>query len=91
MKNSADRGVCKYTPNSRCRPSPCCFCHVYRLFRRETSKMFRQLSSHFVLTAKISEPRPQVFSVDGLITCNQGALLTSSVQYDKILAKFGQQ
>ena len=45
---------------------------------------------YFVLTTKTTQPRPLVFSVNGSITCNQAALLTS-VHYDKILSKFGQQ
>ena len=32
---------------------------------------------HFVLTTKTTQPRPLVFSVNGSITCNQAALLTS--------------
>ena len=32
---------------------------------------------YFVLTTKTTQPRPQVFSVKGSITCNQAALLTS--------------
>ena len=43
------------------------------IFRCETSKMFR----HFVLTTKTTQPRPQVFTVNGSVTCNQAALLTS--------------
>ena len=42
-------------------------------------------SSYFVLTTKTTQPRPQVFSVNGSIICNFAALLTSSVQYGKIL------
>ena len=61
------------------------------IFHRETSKMFRRLFRHFVLTTKTTQPRPRVFTVNGSITCNQAALLTSSVQYGKILFKFGQQ
>ena len=43
--------------------------------------MFHRLFSHFVLTTKTTEPRPQVFSVDGLRTCNQAALLTSFLRH----------
>ena len=55
--------------------------------------MLRRLFCHSVLTTKTTEPRPQVFLVNGSITYNQVVLdviLTSSVQYDTILAKFGQ-
>ena len=39
--------------------------------------MFRSLFSRFVLTTKTTETRSQVFSVNGSITYNQAALLTS--------------
>ena len=38
-----------------------------------------------LLTSKIAQTRPQVFSVNGSKICNFAALLTSSVQYGKIL------
>ena len=41
----------------------------------ETSEM----SAIFVFTIKKTQPRPQVFSVNGALTCIEGALLTSSV------------
>ena len=39
----------------------------------------------FVLTTNLTQPCPQVFSVNRSIICNFAALLTSSVQYRKIL------
>ena len=36
-------------------------------------------------SAKTTQPSPQVFSVNASLTCNFAALLTSSVQYGKIL------
>ena len=42
-----------------------------------TSKMFRRLFNHFVLTTKTTQPRRQVFTVKCSITCNKAALLTS--------------
>ena len=42
-------------------------------FRGEKSKLFRRLFRHFVLTSKTTQPRPQVFKVNNLITCNQAA------------------
>ena len=41
----------------------------------ETSEM----SAIFVSTTKTTQPRPQVFSVNGELTCKEAALLTSSV------------
>ena len=41
--------------------------------------------SIFVLTTNLTQPCPQVFSVNRSIICNFAALLTSSVQYRKIL------
>ena len=34
---------------------------------------------HFCFTTKTTQPRPQVFSVNGALTCKKAALLTSSV------------
>ena len=42
-------------------------------------------SSSCALTTNSTQPYPQVFSVNGSIICNFAALLTSSVQYGKIL------
>ena len=47
----------------------------------ETTETFRL----FVLTTETTQPRAQVFSVKVSIICNFTALLTSSVQYGKIL------
>ena len=41
--------------------------------------MFR----HFALTTKTNQTRPQVFSVNGSITANFAAQLTSTIQYRK--------
>ena len=43
---------------------------------------------HFVFTTKTTEPRPQVSSVNGLITCNQTALLTSFCRHRFNMTKF---
>ena len=48
------------------------FCPVLTL---KTSEMFAM----FVLTTKTTQPRPQVFSVNGALTCKKAGLLTSSV------------
>ena len=53
-----------------------CFKLLFRLvLTLETSEM----SVIFVFTTKTTQPRPQVFSVNGALTCKEAALLTSSV------------
>ena len=41
----------------------------------KTSEMF----AIFVFSTKTTQPRPQVFSVNGALTCKEAARLTSSV------------
>ena len=66
----------KYSPTSRCRPLSCLlavfamFLELYRLvpavvLTLETS----ELSAIFFFTTKTTQPRPQVFSVNGALTC----------------------
>ena len=38
-----------------------------------------EMSAVFVFTTKTTQPPPQVFSVNGALTCKKAALLTSSV------------
>ena len=53
-----------------------CFKLLFRLvLTLETSEM----SANFVLTTKTTQPRPQVFPVNGALTCKEAALLASSV------------
>ena len=53
-----------------------CFKLLFRLvLTLETSEM----SAIFVFTTKTTQPPPQVFSVNGALTCKKAALLTSSV------------
>ena len=47
-----------------------------------------RLSRHFVLTTETTQPRPQVFTVNGSITCNQAALLTSFWRHRFNMTKF---
>ena len=61
------------------------FLLCFSIVRRETSKMFSRLFHLFVPTTQTTQPRPQVFSVTGSLTCNFSALLTSTVHYGKIL------
>ena len=37
------------------------------------------MSAIFVFTAKTTQPRPQVFSVNGALTCKEAVVLTSWV------------
>ena len=75
--------LCKYPPNSRCCPSSCLLA-ILSMFldvispssvTLETSEM----SAIFVFTIKITQPRPQVFLVNGALTCKKAAFLMSSV------------
>ena len=53
-----------------------CFKPLFRLVLTfETSEM----PAIFVFTTKTTQPRLQVFSVKGALTCKEAALLTSSV------------
>ena len=53
-----------------------CFSLLFRLvLTLETSEM----SAIFIFTTKTTQPRPQVFSVNGALTCKGAALLTSLV------------
>ena len=63
---------CKYSPNSRCRPSSCILtvlamslANSLLISSLQTSEMF----CHFVLTTTTitTQPRPQVFLVDCLV------------------------
>ena len=38
-----------------------------------------EMSAIFVFTTKTTQPRPQLFSVNGALTCKKAAFLTSSV------------
>ena len=53
-----------------------CFSLLFHLvLTLETSEM----SAIFAFTTKTTQPRPQVFSVNGALTCKEAALLMSSV------------
>ena len=49
------------------------------------------MSAIFVLTTKTTQPRPQVFSVNGALTCKKAALLTLLVHKMQNSFKFGHQ
>ena len=61
---------CKYSPNSRCRPSSCILT-VLAMFLANSllisSLQRSEMFCHFVLTTITTQPRPQVFLVDCLV------------------------
>ena len=50
-----------------------------------------EMSAIFVFTTKTTQPRPQLFSVNGALTCKKAVFLTSSVDWWQNFSKFGQQ
>ena len=54
------------------------FPSFYLLFRLALTLDKSEMSAIFVFTTKTTQPRPQVFSVNGALTCKEAALLTSS-------------
>ena len=73
--------------------SSCCSCHVFSepllclVLTLETSEM----STIFVFTTKTTQACPQVFSVNGALTCKEAALLMSQVDQSQNSSKFGHQ
>ena len=67
----------KYSPKGSCLLAVLAmFLAIIRLvLSLGTSEMF----AIFVFTTKTTQPRPQVFSVNGALTCKVAALLTLSV------------
>ena len=62
--------------------SSCCSCYVFFAVKQLKCSAI----THFAITQfENKSTRPQVFLVKGSIICNVAALLTSSVQYGKIL------
>ena len=47
-----------------------------------------EISPIFVFTTKTTQPRPQVFSVNGALTCKEADLFTSSVDYFQIWSSY---
>ena len=68
---------------SRCRPLSCALAVLAMLLAIISPSSYSwndwNVSHFFVFTTKTTEPRPQVFSVNGALTCKKAALLTSSV------------
>ena len=63
----------------------------YLLFRLALTLDTSEMSAIFVFTNKTTQPRPQVFSVNGALTCKEAALLTSLVDWSQNSSKFGHQ
>ena len=60
--------------------SSCCSCHVFSYFFAQFLLLKRvKCPPFFKFTTKTTQPRPQVFSVNGALTCKKAALLTSLV------------
>ena len=49
------------------------------LFRLVLTLEMSEMSAIFVFTTKTTQPHPQVFSVNGALTCKRAALLMTSV------------
>ena len=69
------------SPNSRCRPSSCLLAvlAMFLAIISPSSYSESEMSAIFVFKAKTTQPRPQVFSVNGALTCKEAVLLTPSV------------
>ena len=50
-----------------------------RLFSSANILQIADVALRVVFTTKTTQPRPQVFSVNGVLTCSYAALLTSLV------------
>ena len=71
----------KYSPNSRCRSSSCLL-DVLAMFLASFSPSCYSwkewnVRHFFKFTTKTTQPRPQAFSVNGALTCENAAFLTS--------------
>ena len=73
----------KYSPNRRCRPSSCLLAVLTMFLAIFSPSSYSwnewNVRHFFKFTTKTTQPRPQVFSVNGALTCKEAALLTSSV------------
>ena len=89
--------VCKYTPNSRC-PSSCCSCHAFRQYFAMIQ--VKCSADCYVILFQLTNYQNNSTSSPGFHGqrfsnlqpgCTFDVILISSVQYDKILSKFGQK
>ena len=56
----------------------CCSCHIFSYSFAQFLLLKRvKCPPFFVFTAKTTQPRPQVFPVNGALTCKNAAFLTS--------------
>ena len=71
----------KYSPNSRCRSSSCLLAVLAMFFAIFSPSSYSwnewNVRHFFKLTTKTTQPRPQVFSVNGALTCENAAFFTS--------------
>ena len=71
----------KYSPNSRCCLSSCLLAvlAMFLAIFSPSSYSWNEWNVHhfFKFTTKTTQPRPQVFSVNGALTCENAAFLTS--------------
>ena len=58
--------------------SSCCS-RLVSIFRLVLTPETVEMSAIFVFTTKTTQPGPQVFSINGALTCMKAALLTSSI------------
>ena len=69
--------LCKYSPNSRCHPSSCLLAvlAVFLAIFSPSSYSWNEwnVRHFFKFTTKTTQPRPQVFSVNGDLTCENAA------------------
>ena len=56
-----------------------CRSRLVSIFRLVLTPETVEMSAIFVFTTKTTQPGPQVFSINGVLTCMKAALLTSSV------------
>ena len=84
----------KYSPDSRCHPSSCLLA-VLAMFLSIISPSSYSWNEwnfrHFFSTTKTTQPRPQVFSVNGALTRKNAAFLTSFPRQTQNSSKFGHQ
>ena len=70
----------------------CCSCHVFSYFFAQFLLLKRvKCPPFFVFTTKTTQPHPQVFSVNGALTCKNAAFLMSFPRQTQNSYKFRHQ
>ena len=73
--------------------SSCCSCQVFCYYFAQFLLLKRVKCPPFLfsqpITTKTTQPRSQVFSANGALTCKEAALLTSSTHQQQNSSKFG--